>query len=138
MSQQCKQKALDSKHDAAERPQCGRKRGGGTASKGAVGVGFSPDAPRPLRSRREGRSAVHNRRAASLPLASLVVRWAFASLLPALRALRLCLPGSNKTKDHALHGLLFCLRLLRYPTLLNLTQDSAETKNVPAGQTESA
>jgi hypothetical protein len=25
-----------------------------------------------------------------------------------------------------MHGLLFCLRLLRYPTLPNLTQDSAE------------
>ncbi len=90
--------ALDWKHDGAARCQWQRKRREGTASKGAVGVGFSPDAPRPLRSRREGRSAVQNRRAASLPLASLVVHWAFASLIPALRALRLRLPGSNKQK----------------------------------------
>ena len=88
--------ALDWKHDGAARCQWQRKRRGGTASKGAEGAGFSPDASRPLRSRRESRSAVHNLRAASLPLASLVVHWAFASLSPALRALRLRLPGSNK------------------------------------------
>jgi len=45
--------ALDWKHDEAERPLCGMQRRGGTASKGAAGAGFSPDAPRPLRSRRE-------------------------------------------------------------------------------------
>ena len=41
--------ALDLQHDEAERPLCGMKRGEGMASKGAVGVGFSPDAPRLLR-----------------------------------------------------------------------------------------
>jgi len=46
-------KALDLKHDGAERPLRGMKRRGGTASKGAEGAGFSLDAPRPLRCRRE-------------------------------------------------------------------------------------
>jgi len=51
------------------------------------------------RLRRQG-YAVRNRRAASLPLASLVAHWAFASLLPALRALGFALriPSSVSAK----------------------------------------
>jgi hypothetical protein len=56
MSQQGKQKALDWEHDGAARCQWQRKRRGGTASKGAEGASFSPDAPRPLRSRREAQA----------------------------------------------------------------------------------
>jgi hypothetical protein len=50
-------------------------------------VGFSPDAPRLLRTERRVGIAVRNLRAATLSLALLVAHWAFASLHPALRAL---------------------------------------------------
>ena len=69
------------------KPVCSRKRSGGSFS-GANGLTFMAAPSTPVcRQRRQSRSAVHNRRAASLPLASLVVHWAFASLYPALRAL---------------------------------------------------
>ena len=45
--------------------------------------------------------SVHNRRAAALPFASLVVHWASTSLLPALRALGFALPGAEKRRTAA-------------------------------------
>ena len=44
--------ALDLRHDEAERPLCGMKRGGGTVSKGVLGSRFSGNAERRLRTGR--------------------------------------------------------------------------------------
>ena len=99
-------KALDWKHDGAARCQRQRKRCGGTASKGAVGEGFSPDAPRPLRCRRESHAGAKQKKILRIVFrrerADIHGSPEYRCLSPkatfecALRALRLRLPGSNK------------------------------------------
>ena len=79
--------ALDLRHDEAARCQWQSKRRGGTVSSGVLGTASAVTQNDDCEPSGRVGIAVRNSRAAAPALASLVAHWAYASLVPALRAL---------------------------------------------------